>query len=621
MAPPTFLSISVGVILYSKEKGCPMNNKRVIAVLLAVLVPLLYSSCISAKIRELEAQSEAREQAGQRRRLSDQYVASGRNYLEEAKRRPPNPMGPYNLAIKELNSAYEIDPANPEAKALLIEALLTRGMYTINNGARLRPEDRGFSADADFEAVLRIDPTNSQARLMLQRAQRIAQREQERVQTAEQRRREEQEREQRERREQNERARRQQEQAQRERQEREALARQERARGYVTLSSEMAGTVLFNGSETELTVTAGGTVTLTIENAAGEYEVAVRDSGGRVWETNTPVSIEPGASNKRRSAYIESPDVPANPDEFEIIQNVGGGITITGYKGRKRNLVIPGTISGIRVTEIGGSAFNKSEAGRHPDYIDPNSSLLSVVIPDSVTVIGNYAFRYNRKLISVTLPSRLSSLGESAFFGCKALPSITLPNTLTSIENDTFSGCTSLSTVIIPNAVTIIKSRAFYECALTSVTLSNRLTIIEGWAFSENAIKEVTFPPTLRAIRAGAFYKNQIETLVIPNGVTLLAPSSFEENPITRIVIPPSLAKIDIPFAISGGGGASEYRAGFVRAFAREAMPTITSITLPADVEERNLAENFDPALVNFWISQNKRAGTYVKEGRIWTIR
>jgi hypothetical protein len=46
----------------------------------------------------------------------------------------------------------------------------------------------------------------------------------------------------------------------------------------------------------------------------------------------------------------------------------------------------------------------------------------------------------------------------------------------------------------------------------------------------------------------------------------------------------------------------------------------ITRITLPANVNEKNM-EQFDKSLVNFWKSQNKKAGTYVKDGPIWKVQ
>ena len=98
-------------------------------------------------------------------------------------------------------------------------------------------------------------------------------------------------------------------------------------------------------------------------------------------------------------------------DDFNITQNSRGTITITGYRGTVKEVIIPGTIEGIRVTEIGRMAFCEKQ-------------LTSVTIPNSVTSIGLEAFKGNQ-LTSVTIPNSVTSIGDGAFSG-NQLTSITL---------------------------------------------------------------------------------------------------------------------------------------------------------------------------------------------------
>ncbi|MDD7417687.1 MAG: leucine-rich repeat protein [Treponemataceae bacterium] len=101
------------------------------------------------------------------------------------------------------------------------------------------------------------------------------------------------------------------------------------------------------------------------------------------------------------------------------------------------------------------------------------TSLTSVTIPDSVTSIGDYTFRYT-SLTSVTIPNSVTSIGYMAFYGCTSLTSVTIPDSVTSIETDAFYGCTSLSSVTIPDSVTSIGAGAFYECtSLSSVVFED----------------------------------------------------------------------------------------------------------------------------------------------------
>ena len=70
-----------------------------------------------------------------------------------------------------------------------------------------------------------------------------------------------------------------------------------------------------------------------------------------------------------------------------------------------------------------------------------------MTIPDSVTSIDGYAFRYCTSLTSVTLPDSVTSIGNRAFDGCKSLTSVTIPNSVMSIGGSAFSDCDNLTDV------------------------------------------------------------------------------------------------------------------------------------------------------------------------------
>lgn len=112
------------------------------------------------------------------------------------------------------------------------------------------------------------------------------------------------------------------------------------------------------------------------------------------------------------------------------------------------------------------------------------SSLISITIPNSVTSIGNHSFYNCSSLTTITIPESVTSIGQLAFYGCSSLTSITIPNSVTTIEDGTFWRCNGLTSVTIPNSVTSIKGSAFNNCSsLTNITIPSSVKRIESWAF------------------------------------------------------------------------------------------------------------------------------------------
>ena len=192
------------------------------------------------------------------------------------------------------------------------------------------------------------------------------------------------------------------------------------------------------------------------------------------------------------------------------------------------NLVIPNS-----VTNIGNYAFCYCDS--LTSVTIPNSvtnigdyafischGLTSVTIPNSVTNIGNHAFTYCGGLTSVTIPNSVTIIGNGAFMGCSGLTSVTIPNSVTIIGNETFSGCSELTSVTIPNSVTIIGNGAFNNC--TGLTQTNYTGTVAQWckiSFTNAASNPICYSHN--------FFINNvaITDLVIPNSVTAIYPYVF----------------------------------------------------------------------------------------------
>ena len=195
------------------------------------------------------------------------------------------------------------------------------------------------------------------------------------------------------------------------------------------------------------------------------------------------------------------------------------------------------------VTSIGNSAFRSCSSLTSVSI--PNSvitignsafseciNLTSVSIPNSVTSIGNSVFSSCIRLISISIPNSITTIGNSAFYNCSGLTSISIPNSVTSIGEGAFTSCNGLTSISIPNSVTSIGDNAFSYCrSLASVSISNSVTTIEKSVFSScSSLTSVSIPNSVTSIEEYAFYKcSNLASITIPNSVTSIGNSAFRD--------------------------------------------------------------------------------------------
>ena len=176
-------------------------------------------------------------------------------------------------------------------------------------------------------------------------------------------------------------------------------------------------------------------------------------------------------------------------------------------------------------------------------------SLTSVTLPESITDIGNAAFRQSSSLKSIELPSKLIRIGKDAFMGCSAITSVTFPNTLKEIGNYAFSGCKGISSLYLPANITHIGENAFSNCSkLTNVIIDSHITILEkSIFFNSSELESIYLPSTLKKIGSHAFAEcKRLKMITVPEGVTEIGKSAFYNCIRMSIVnLPRSLNKID----------------------------------------------------------------------------
>ena len=175
-------------------------------------------------------------------------------------------------------------------------------------------------------------------------------------------------------------------------------------------------------------------------------------------------------------------------------------------------------------------------------------SLTSLVIPDSVTNIGDYAFSGCSSLSSVVIPDRVTSIGDCAFENCSSLTDIVIPDGVTNIGKCAFEGCRSLTDIVIPDGVTSIGDCAFANCfSLTGIVIPDSVTGIGKFAFSGcSSLSSVVIPDSVSCIGSGAFKNcSSLSSLVIPDCVTSIGNYAFAYcKSLTDIVIPNSVTSI-----------------------------------------------------------------------------
>ena len=115
---------------------------------------------------------------------------------------------------------------------------------------------------------------------------------------------------------------------------------------------------------------------------------------------------------------------------------------ITGFSENNckfiRDLVIPSTINGKPVREIGDDAFN---------YMSKGWAMESITIPDSVTYIGERAFAYTVSVKKINMPSSGITWGADAFLYCGSMDTIDIAVDQTEIDLDAYKASPVLTAI------------------------------------------------------------------------------------------------------------------------------------------------------------------------------
>jgi hypothetical protein len=186
--------------------------------------------------------------------------------------------------------------------------------------------------------------------------------------------------------------------------------------------------------------------------------------------------------------------------QFNYVTN-NGAITITHYTGSDSAVIIPDTINDFAVVSIGPGAF----------YF---SSITSVIIPNSVTNIGDSAFQSCGSLNAITIPNSVIAIGNYEFQFCGSLTNLSIPSSVISVGDFAFFACTNLATITVDAANSMYSS-------------------VDGVLFDKSQTTLIQFPNG-----KGGDY-------TISNGVTCIGVAAFEDClSLTNVTIPPSVTNV-----------------------------------------------------------------------------
>ena len=246
---------------------------------------------------------------------------------------------------------------------------------------------------------------------------------------------------------------------------------------------------------------------------------------------------------------VMNEDLSTKRTEEEFKEAIVDGRGVKYSKDGRKLLKAPGELSGAYSVNEGTRIICDSAFF----YCD---SLSEIVIPSSVTSIGNGAFLGCNSLSEIVIPSSVTCIGDWAFSSCYSLKYISIPKSVICLNGNPFAEWYGKLECLSPNFVyegDILfnkdKSRiiSFRKQNIKSYVIHSSVTSIGDSAFKDcGSLSTIVIPSSVTSIGDGAFFCcRSLSEIVIPSSVTSIGDHAFYDcRSLSEIVIPSSVTSI-----------------------------------------------------------------------------